>query len=245
MRSMPPVLFAVAVLTAAVAGCSSGQSTASGPASTGTTASPAPAVAPSSAKASAPAADAASITGEKLCALVPVKDAAAVTHTSPVITKQEPGTFVHGEPECGYASADQKLIINVTIFDPSKTKVDLSHGVVSAATLTPVSGLGKSAAYGSPELDVLFGSRALVVESFGSVPARQDQLTALAKTELSRLSCPRRPRRLRHDPAAGRRRTRRRTDRGGPAAGPDPRHFLPALTKPEGGWDRMLRRERR
>jgi hypothetical protein len=59
----------------------------------------------------------------------------------------------------------------VTIFDPSKTKVDLTHGVVSAAALTPVSGLGKSAAYGSPELNVLLGSRALVVESFGSTPA--------------------------------------------------------------------------
>jgi hypothetical protein len=188
MRSLPPVLFAAAVLAAAVTGCSSGPSTASGPASTGTAATSAPAAAPSSAKASAPAADAASITGDKLCALVPVKDAVAAMHTSPAITQQESGTFVHGEPECGYASADQKLIINVTIFDPSKTKVDLTHGVASAATLKPVSGLGKSAAYGSPELDVLFGSRALVVESFGSINASQDQLTALAKAELSRLS---------------------------------------------------------
>jgi hypothetical protein len=188
MHSLPRVLFAVTVLAAAVAGCSSGQSTASGPASTGTTATSAPAAAPSSAKASAPAADAASITGDELCALVPVKEAAAATHTSPAITEQQSGTFVNGEPECGYASADQKLIINVTIFDPSKTKVDLTHGVVSAATLTPVSGLGKSAAYGSPELDVLFGSRALVVESFGDTPASQDELTALAKAELARLS---------------------------------------------------------
>ena len=155
-------------------------------ASTGTSAGSAPAK-PTSASAPAAAA-AASITPERLCALVPVKDAAAAARTSPAITQQQSGSFVHNEPECGYASADQKLIINVTIFDPAKTKVDLTHGVMSDAALTPVSGLGKSAAAGGPEVDVLFSNRALVVESFGSTAARLDQLQALAKIELSRLS---------------------------------------------------------
>ncbi|HEY2239160.1 MAG TPA: hypothetical protein VGI21_10245 [Streptosporangiaceae bacterium] len=193
MRTAPFALVPLAVIAAALAGCgggsgtssgsgsSSGGSTASGPASPASAAAAAPA-------SSAPAADAASITPERLCALVPVKEAAAAARTSPAITEQESGSFVHHEPECGYASADQKLIINVTIFNPAQTKVDLTHGVMSDAALTPVSGLGKSAADGGPEVDVLFGDRALVVESFGSTAASLDQLQALAKVELSRLS---------------------------------------------------------
>jgi hypothetical protein len=187
----PIALVPLAVIAAALAGCGGGSGTSSGSGSSsgGSTASgpasPASAAAPAS---SAPAADAASITPERLCALVPVKEAAAAARTSPAITEQESGSFVHHEPECGYASADQKLIINVTIFNPAQTKVDLTHGVMSDAALTPVSGLGKSAAAGGPEVDVLFGDRALVVESFGSTAASLDQLQALAKVELSRLS---------------------------------------------------------
>ena len=189
MRSLPPVFLGVALLaTAAVAGCGSGGSTASGPASTGSAGSATASAPATPAPTSAPAAAADSITPDRLCALVPVKDAQAAARTSPAITEQQSGTFVHGEPECGYASADQSLIINVTIFDPAQTKVDLTHGVMSAATLAPVSGLGKSAAYGYPEVDVLFGNRALVVESFGSAHASQQQLVSLARAELGRLS---------------------------------------------------------
>jgi hypothetical protein len=192
MRTAPLALFSAAfsitVTAAALAGCGgSGPSNASGPASpgpAGTTTGSAQTAAPTT----APAAAAASITPERLCALVPVKDAAAAARTSPAITQQQSGSFVHHEPECGYASADQKLIINVTIFDPAQTKVDLAHGVMSDAALTPVSGLGKSAAAGGPEVDVLFSNRALVVESFGSTAASRDQLLSLAKIELSRLS---------------------------------------------------------
>jgi hypothetical protein len=198
MRSAPIAVFSAAcsaaAIVAALTGCSgsgSGGSDASGPSGTGSAAAPASSTPSASAAApasSAPAADAASITPERLCALVPVKEAAAAARTSPAITEQESGSFVHHEPECGYASADQKLIINVTIFNPAQTKVDLTHGVMSDAALTPVSGLGKSAAAGGPEVDVLFGDRALVVESFGSTAASLDQLQALAKVELSRLS---------------------------------------------------------
>jgi hypothetical protein len=192
MRPAPLAVFSAACSAAAIAtvlaGCSgSGGSAASGGGSSGG-AAPASKAAPTKSASAAPVADAASITPERLCALVPVKDAAAAAQTSPAITQQQSGSFVHHEPECGYASADQKLIINVTIFNPAQTKVDLAHGVMSDAALTPVSGLGQKAAYGGPEVDVLFGSRALVVESFGSTAASKDQLVALAKVELSRLS---------------------------------------------------------
>jgi hypothetical protein len=76
----------------------------------------------------------------------------------------------------------------VTIFDPKTTKVDLKHGAVSDATLKPISGLGTSAAGGGPEVDVLYGTRALVIESFGSTDLSQAEMVALAKLELSHLS---------------------------------------------------------
>jgi hypothetical protein len=185
MRSLPLALFAVAALATTVAGCGAGSSSGSPGKS-----SPSPAVA--SPAASAPASKAAvasgSLTPDQLCALVPVKEADAAMHTSPAITEQESASFVHGEPECGYASADQSVIVNVTIFDPAKTRFDLTHAVVSAATLSPVTGLGKSAAYGSPELDVRYGQHGLVIESFGPTEVSKDQLVSLAKIELSRLS---------------------------------------------------------
>ncbi|HEX4829790.1 MAG TPA: hypothetical protein VH478_01680 [Trebonia sp.] len=74
----------------------------------------------------------------------------------------------------------------MTIF--AKAKADLVHGVMSDAKLAPVLGPGDRAAYGGPELDVLFGSRVLVLESsFGPVSQAQAQLVALAKAELARL----------------------------------------------------------
>jgi uncharacterized protein YceK len=206
MRTAPSALFSVAVLaTAAVlAGCSSVTSSSS----SASAASPGPAAPSVSAAASAarsgaqsivsaesavaagskPAAAAGTITGDQLCALVSVKDADAAMRTSPAVTQQQSGTFVDGEPECGYASDDESVIANVTIFDPKTTKFDMSHGAVSDAALKPVAGLGKSAAVGGPELDVLYGSRGLVVESFGPTDLTQAQLLALGKLELSRLS---------------------------------------------------------
>jgi hypothetical protein len=57
---------------------------------------------------------------------------------APAVTEQESGTFVDGEPECGYASEDHSVIANVTIFDPKTTKFDLKHGAVSDAALCRV-----------------------------------------------------------------------------------------------------------
>jgi hypothetical protein len=206
MRPLSPALFAVAVLAAAagLAGCSSSSSSSSA-ASAGSPGPAAPTVsaAASSAESGAqaivsaesavaggskPAAAAGSITGDQLCALVSVKDADGAMRTSPAVTEQQSGTFVDGEPECGYASDDQSIIANVTIFDPKTTKVDLKHAAVSDAALQPVSGLGASAAAGGPEVDVLYGTRALVIESFGGKDLSQAELVALAKLELSHLS---------------------------------------------------------
>jgi hypothetical protein len=206
MRTAPSALFAVSVLAAAAAlgGCSS-SSSGSSPASAGSPGPVAPSVSAAASAAqsaaqsivaaesavaagSKPAAAAGSITGDQLCALVTVKDADSAMRTSPAVTEQESGTFVDGEPECGYASDDHSVIANVTIFDPKTTKFDLKHGAVSDAALKPVSGLGSSAAVGGPELDVLYGSRGLVVESFGPTDLTQAQLLALGKLELSRLS---------------------------------------------------------
>ncbi len=206
MRTAPPALLSVAVLAAAavLAGCSPAGSSSSS-ASAGSPGPAAPSVssaasaAQSAAKAivsaesaaaagSKPAAASGTVTGDQLCALVSVADADSAMRTSPPVTDQESGTFVDGEPECGYASGDRSVIANVTIFDPKTTKVDLKHAVVSDATLTPISGLGKAAAGGGGEVDVLYGSKALVIESFGSTDLTQAQLVALAKLELSHLS---------------------------------------------------------
>ncbi len=206
MRTAPPVLLSVAVLAAAavLAGCSSaGSSTSAASAASPGPAAPSVSSAASAAQSAAkaivsaesaaaggskPAAAAGTLTGDQLCALVSVKDADSALHSAPPVTDQESGTFVDGEPECGYASDDHSIIANVTIFDPKTTKVDLKHGAVSDATLKPVPGLGKGAAVGGPELDVLYGSKALVIESFGSTDLTQAQLLALGKLELSRLS---------------------------------------------------------
>lgn len=205
MRTAPSALFSVAVLAAAavLAGCGSVTSSSSS-ASAGSPGPAAPSVsaAASAAESAAQAivsaesavaagskpAAASGLTGDQLCALVSVKDADAAMGTSPAVTQQQSGTFVDGEPECGYASDDESIIANVTIFDPKTTKFDLKHGAVSDAALKPVSGLGKSAAVGGPELDVLYGSRGLVIESFGPTDLTQAQLLALGKLELSRLS---------------------------------------------------------
>jgi hypothetical protein len=186
MRTLPFAAFTVAALAVALAGCSSGGATASGPATTssaGTTGAAAPA-APTATHVAATG----PITPDRLCALVPVKEAAAALNTTPAITQQQSGSFVHGEPECAYGSADRSVVVNVTIFDPAQTKFTMTHGVMSDAALSPVSGLGKSAAYGGPEVDVLYGTKGLVVESFGDTAANRDQILALAKLELSRLS---------------------------------------------------------
>jgi hypothetical protein len=182
MRTAPSSLLSVALLAAAaaLAGCSSGTSSPR-PASASSAGPAAPSV-------SAAASAAGTITGDQLCALVSVKYADSAMRTSPAVTQQQSGTFVDGEPECGYASDDESIIANVTIFDPKTTKFDMLHGAVSDATLKPVAGLGKSAAVGGPELDVLYGSRGLVVESFGPTDLTQAQLLALGKLELSRLS---------------------------------------------------------
>jgi hypothetical protein len=206
MRTAPAAVLAAAVLAGALAGCSSVSSSSSsahaaspGPAAPSVSVSASASAARSAAQAiesaesavaggSKPAAAAGSITGDQLCALVSVKDADSAMQTSPAVTDQESGTFVDGEPECGYASDDHTIIANVTIFDPKTTKVDLKHGAVSDAALKPVPGLGKPAAAGGPEVDVLYGNRALVIESFGSTDLTQAQMVALAKLELARLS---------------------------------------------------------
>jgi hypothetical protein len=159
-----PVLSALLLAgTVALAGCSMSAPTAS-------------AVPAGTASAAAQPGDA-----TKACTLVSVAQAQGAIRSTPAITQQQPGSFVHGEPECGYASDDgQTIVVNVTIW-PDTSGFDLQHAVVSDNALTPVSGVGDKAAAGPIELDAIVGSRGISVESFGTTDVTGDQLVAMAK----------------------------------------------------------------
>jgi len=142
---------------------------------------------PSSSSADSPAADSPAADPTDPCSLVSVDKANAVASPDPVFTQTEKGALPDGEPECGYASADSAtVILNVTLFaDPSG--FDLSKGVVSDAALSSVSGVGDRAAFGGPELDIVAGSRGIVIESFGSTDLSKDQLVAMGKAVVAAL----------------------------------------------------------
>jgi hypothetical protein len=171
-----PLSVAALAVTFALAGCSAGggRSTASDPKATAS--AEASAIAGASGAASSTSAD-----PTQACTLVSLAQAQSAIRSTPAITQQQAGTFVDGEPECGYASDDgQTIVVNVTIW-PDASKFDLQHAVVSNNVLAPVSGVGDKAAAGPIELDAIVGSRGVSVESFGTTDVTGDQLVAMAK----------------------------------------------------------------
>jgi hypothetical protein len=178
-RTSPLVpLVLLAVVGSALAGCSAGgtasaDATGSKPASSGSASSSASAPATSATSAS----DAADI-----CTWVSVSAAQSALHLSPALTDQESGTFVDGEPECGFTTDDHSVIINVTVFDAATNPFNPDTPIMGADTFHTISGVGDRAAVGSFELDAAVGTKVLVVENFTDDSAvAPDQLVAMAK----------------------------------------------------------------
>ncbi len=170
----PLVSLALLVVAGSVlSGCSTGSSVSAG--STGSSGS-SPAVVATSAP-SAPTSGA-----DGICRFVSVDAANAALHLQPTLTEQEAGTFVNGEPECGFTTDDHQTIINVTVFDASTDPFNPDHAIVSGDTLHAISGIGDCAAVGPIEVDAAIGSKVLVVENVGeNSNVSSDQLVALAK----------------------------------------------------------------
>lgn len=128
------------------------------------------------------------LTGDGLCALVSPAQAQEALAVSPGVTDQQSGTFVDGEPECGFASDDNRtVIVNVVVFDGAKNpfnsgKFEMADGTPSAVTVA-----GHQAAVSGTELDVADGDKVLTIENFGSANASSDGLTALATLFLAKL----------------------------------------------------------
>ncbi|HEY0814917.1 MAG TPA: hypothetical protein VGE11_16720 [Pseudonocardia sp.] len=128
------------------------------------------------------------LTGDGLCALVSPAQAQEALAVSPSVSDQEPGTFVNGEPECGFASDDNRtVIVNVVVFDGAKNpfnsgKFEMADGAPSAVTVA-----GHQAAVSSTELDIADGDKVLTIENFGSANASSDGLIALGKLFLAKL----------------------------------------------------------
>lgn len=190
MNTAPSRVITVAATLASASvlllvGCSAG-APASGTTTNASQAAPSAdassAAPPSAAAASGP------LTGEGLCALVSPAQAQEALAASPSVTVQEPGTFVNGEPECGFASDDkQTVIVNVTVFDAAKNpfnpgKFEMADGAPSAVTVD-----GHQAAVSGTEIDIADGDKVLTVENFGSASSSSDGLTALGKLFLARL----------------------------------------------------------
>ncbi|CAN5128846.1 hypothetical protein BH11ACT3_BH11ACT3_07590 [soil metagenome] len=176
-RPFLPALALLICTLPVLAGCS--------PAEAGSPATTAP---PSTQASTDPSSGAAgpAATGEELCALVSVDEANAAMNPQPAFTEQAPGTFVDGEPECGFTTDDRSIIVNVTIFDTSTNDFDMQNGVVGDS-LTPTSGIGDAAGVGTFEVDVVVGTQGLVVENFTDGNVTSDQLVALAKLFVSRI----------------------------------------------------------
>ncbi|MDP9027760.1 MAG: hypothetical protein M3N46_09430 [Actinomycetota bacterium] len=157
----------LALVGSALAGCSATGSTHTGPSRSSSAVVGTP-----------PAASSSNVDG--ICRYVSVDSANAATHLA--FTEQQSGTFVNGEPECGFTNADHSIILNVTVFDLATTPFDLKQAAVGQDALFPVSAVGDRAGVGSVELDAIVGQKGLVVENVsdaGSVtPA---QLVALAQ----------------------------------------------------------------
>ena len=170
-----------------LAGCSASPSA---PAAPTTNAAPAASSADGSSAPPASAAAAASgpLTGDGLCALVSPAQAQGPLAVSPNVTHQQSGTFVDGEPECGFASDDdQTVIVNVVVFSSAKkpfnpAKFEMADGAPSAVTVA-----GHQAAVSGTELDVADGDKVLTVENFGAKNAGSDGLIALAELFLPEL----------------------------------------------------------
>jgi hypothetical protein len=128
------------------------------------------------------------LTGDGLCALVSPAQAQEALAVSPGVTDQQSGTFVNGEPECGFASDDNRtVIVNVVVFDGAKNpfnsgKFEMADGTPSAVTVA-----GHQAAVSGTELDIADGDKVLTIENFGSANASSDGLIALATLFLAKL----------------------------------------------------------
>lgn len=192
MNTDPSRALAVAVTLAAtsvllLAGCSASPgagTTTNAPPTTSSVdgSSAAPSAVATSAGPSGP------LTGDGLCALVSPAQAQEALAVSPRVTGQQPGTFVNGQPECGFASDDdQTVIVNVILYDAAKNpfnpgKFEMADGAPSATTVA-----GHQAAVSGTEVDVADGDRVLAVENFGSTDASRDGLIALATLFLAKL----------------------------------------------------------
>jgi len=117
-----------------------------------------------------------------ICTWVSAAAAQAALRLQPALTQQAAGTFVDGEPECGFTTDDQSIIINVTVFDASTKPFDPAKPIMGDDAFHPISGVGDRAAIGDFELDAAVGSKVLVVENFTDDSAvAPAQLIALAK----------------------------------------------------------------
>lgn len=188
MNKVPCDVVTVATSLAAasvllLAGCSAS------PGASGTTAGVAhtDGASPVSPSAAASAAPGGPLTGDGLCALVSVAQAQAALAVSPSVTDQESGTFVDDEPECGYASGDQSVIVNVIVFDAAKKPFDSGKFEMAAGTPRAVTVAGHPAGVNDVEVDVSDGDKVLAVENFGSANAGSDGLVALAGLFLAKI----------------------------------------------------------
>jgi hypothetical protein len=189
MNPIPSRVITVAATLAAsvilLAGCSASPGASGTTTNASQTASSADG---SSAAPSSAAAASGTLTGDGLCALVSTAQAQEALAVSPGVTDQQSGTFVNGEPECGFASDDNRtVIVNVVVFDGAKNpfnsgKFEMADGTPSAVTVA-----GHQAAVSGTELDVADGDKVLTIENFGSANASSDGLIALATLFLAKL----------------------------------------------------------
>lgn len=178
-RIHPAAVCLLALPALLLSACSGTAPSASGPAAS---AAPQPATG-----AAQPSVASAVPTGDDLCAVVDVKQAAAALATDPPIATQAAGTFLDGEPECGFASSDRtSVIVNVTLFDAKRDPFSMGSGVTTKKALTPVSGLGDQAGVNDTEANVAVRGHVLSVEAFSGTVSR-DQLTALARAFAAKL----------------------------------------------------------
>jgi hypothetical protein len=124
--------------------------------------------------------------GSKVCSLASVADAQGAMKTDPELTDQIEGEVDKGGFDCGYASNDQSILVNVIVY-PDASDFGLGAGVMSAEALSPLSGVGEKAAMGDFELDAVVGGKGLVVMSLGPTDLTRDQIVALATLVASRL----------------------------------------------------------
>jgi hypothetical protein len=124
--------------------------------------------------------------GSKVCSLASVADAQGAIKADPELTAQIEGAVDSGGVDCGYASTDNSILVNVIVY-PKSDDFTLTGGVLSGEALSPVSGIGDKAAAGDFELNAVVGGKGLVVTSLGPTDLSRDQVIALGKLVASRL----------------------------------------------------------